>query len=85
MAEPRTLTIHFTDKTKITARFPKQGGDDAMTLASNVKKALEADTLALEVQGALIVIPMRNVKYIQVTPAPEALPQGVIRNARLVS
>ena len=84
MAELRSLTIHFNDKSKITARFPKQGGE-GVTQASDVKKALESETIALEVDGSLIVIPMRNVKYVQVTPAPESLPQGVIRNARLVS
>jgi hypothetical protein len=32
-----------------------------------------------------MVIPMRSVKYIVVSPAPKALPQGIIRNARISS
>ena len=42
----------------------------------------EADTLALlEAEGALIVIPFDNVKYVQVHPSPKKLPPGVIRGA----
>jgi hypothetical protein len=36
----------------------------------------------VEVEGNLLVIPMRNVKYVELIPAPEQLPDGVIRNAR---
>ncbi len=84
MPQLRTLTIHFNDQTKITANFPNQGGT-GVSQASDVKKAMESESLALEVDGSLIVIPIRNVKYIQVTPAPESLPQGVIRNAQITS
>ena len=71
------------DGTRIVLEYPKQAGEDPATIASNVRKALESDKLVLEAQGDLMVIPIRNIKYIQVSPAPDELPQGVLRNARI--
>jgi hypothetical protein len=79
-----TAAIHFMDKTRILLRYPKQAGNDTATIVANVKRALEADKLLVEVDDHLIVIPMRNVKYIQITPKPDALPSGVLRGAKLV-
>jgi len=76
--------IHFMDGTKIVLQWPRQAGADPATIAANVKKALESDRIAVEVTGHLLIIPVRNIKYIQVTPSPEKLPQGVIRGARVV-
>jgi hypothetical protein len=64
------------DGSKITVRYPKQAGEDASTIAANVRKALEADRLLLEVDGNLLLL--------QVTPAPDVLPPTVLRHARMV-
>ena len=84
MSEDVHAVIHFMDGTRMTFAWPRQTGDDPMTIVSNVRKALEMDKLAVEVQGALFVIPIRNVKYIQITPAPEKLPNEVIRGGEVV-
>lgn len=84
MAHQVTTTIFFTDSTKMTLGWPQQAGDDPSTIAMNVRKALEQDKLAVEVDGDLLVIPMQNVKYIQITPAPAELPQGVLKKAHLL-
>ena len=78
------LVIRFVDGSKLTLRYPKQAGNDPATIVANVRKALEADRLLAEVDGNLLFIPLSNVKYIQVTPAPDVLPSTVLRNARLV-
>ncbi len=78
------LVVRFMDGSKIALRYPKQAGEDAATIVANVRKALEADRLLVEVDGSLLFIPMANVKYIQVTPAPDVLPSTVLRNARMV-
>ena len=78
-----SLTVFFMDGTKASFRYPKQSGSDPATIASNVKRAIDADKLLLEVDGQLLIIPVRNVKYIQVSPAPAHLPSGVLRNARV--
>lgn len=84
-SQERRLTLFFTDGSKLGLSFQKQGGDDPATLAGNVRKALEAEKLSFEIDGDLFVVPMRNVQYVQVSPAPEALPPGVFRGVRIVS
>lgn len=80
----RYVKLFFMDATSVAFSFDKQGGEDQATLAANVKKAIEANKLAIEAEGILFIIPIENVKYIQVSPAPEALPTGVIRNAVII-
>jgi hypothetical protein len=79
-----TAMIYFMDGTKIVLRYPKQAGTDSATIIANLKKALDADKLLIEVDESLIVVPMRNIKYIQITPKPDALPAGVLRGAKIM-
>jgi len=85
MTNKRTVTFFFIDGTNISVAFPKQGPTDSTTLLADVKKALEAERIPIETGGQLLLIPMRNVKYVQITPTPEALPKDVIRQAQVVS
>ncbi len=75
--------VHFTDGTKITLGWAPQAqaGEDHLIIAMKVRKALEMDQLAVEVSGELILIPMENVKYGHIIPAPPELPQSVLKNA----
>ena len=84
MTDDVRAVVHFTDGTKITLGWPPQAGEDSMTMARNVRKALDADKIAVEVSGELILIPMENVKYVHVIPAPPELPQSVLKNAYIV-
>jgi hypothetical protein len=79
--EKRGMIIHFTDGTKKVLEFPQQVADSDANAAVKIKEALEARHLVLEAEGSLILIPLENVKYIQISPAPKKLPAGVIRGA----
>jgi hypothetical protein len=79
--EKRGMIIHFTDGSKKVLEFPQQVADSDANAAAKIKEALETRHLTLEADGALIVIPFENVKYVQVYPAPKKLPAGVIRGA----
>jgi hypothetical protein len=79
MAEERRLIIHFTDGTKKLLEFPQQVAD--ATLAARLKEALEARHLVIEADGALVVIPFENIRYLQAYPAPKKLPSYAIRGA----
>ena len=83
MANERYLTIHFTDGSKLSVTFPKQN-DMLYKIVSRVEKALDADKLAMEIDGELFVVPMNNIKYLQVNPAPEKTPEMVIRGGSLI-
>ncbi len=80
----RYATFTFFDNSKLKLAWPKQGSRDAQVFANQLKDALKADRFIAEVEGQLTVIPTRNVKHIVISPAPKALPQGIIRNARIV-
>ncbi len=78
-------TIYFMDKTSISLKWPRQAGNDPIEIASTVKKALESERILAEVDGSLLIIPVRNIKYIKVSPAPPKLPKGVLLGAEIVS
>ena len=77
----RGMIITFTDGSRKLLEFPQQVADTDTAGLARIKEALEARHLLLEAEGALLVIPFENVKYIQVHPAPKRLPTGVIRGA----
>ena len=81
----RHVTFTFLDNSSMKLAWPKQGSKDPQVFANQLKKSLEADRFIAEVEGQLMVIPMRNVKHVVVSPAPKALPQGIIRKARIVT
>jgi hypothetical protein len=78
-----SLTVFFLDGTNASFRYPRQAGTDPATIASTVKKAIDSERLVLEANGDLVVIPIRSVKYIQVSPAPAHLPGGILRDTEI--
>ena len=78
----RRAVIHFTDASTLDLEWPKQDAKGCVFLSEAIRKAIESERLLVEVEGNLLVIPMRNVKYVELIPVPEQLPEGVIRNAR---
>jgi len=82
MASDRFLTIHFIDGSEMSVTFPKQGGNPLL-LAKRVQQAIDSSQLALELDGQLFVVPMSNVKYLQLSPSPGELPETVIQGGAL--
>ena len=80
MADERGMTIHFTDGTKMGLSFPKQVKSDE-TVSVRLEKILDRAALLVEADGALLVFPFSNVKYLQVYPSPPKLPDYVIKGA----
>ena len=58
-----------------TLEFPEQA--DPASQASRIKQALEERMLAVEADGALVVFPFENIKYLQAYPAPKKLPERI--------
>jgi hypothetical protein len=79
--EKRSMIIHFIDGSKKTLEFPPQAAPGDASVALKLKEMLDERRLLIEAEGALLVIPFENVKYIQSYPAPKKLPAGVIRGA----
>lgn len=80
MEDRRDLSIHFIDGSQLRVNFPRQSGNPHATLIK-LNEALAARQLLVEADGALLVIPFENIKYIQSYPAPESLPPYAIKAA----
>ena len=80
----RHAIIQFIDGTKLTLEFPKQISGSSTALLESLKKSLESERLVIEADGRLMIIPWSNVRWVEVVPAPESLPFGAIRHARIV-
>jgi hypothetical protein len=78
----RRAVFYFVDNTTLALEWPKQDLQHYVFLSEALRKTVEADRLLVEVEGNLVVIQMRNVKYVELIPVPEQLPEGVIRKAR---
>lgn len=49
-----------------------------------IDRVLQAQSVALELDGTLTIVPVSNVRSIEISPAPPALPNTVIKGARKV-
>jgi hypothetical protein len=81
MAVNRGLVIHFMDGSSVKLEIPKQVKSDE-SIVPRLEKILERQVLMAEVDGALMLVPFNNVKYMQVYPAPERLPDYALREAK---
>ena len=81
MDTKRGMIIYFTDGSKKVLEFPQQIAEGDVAAAAKMKEALEARHLVLEADGALIVIPFENIRYLQAYPAPKKLPGYAIKGA----
>lgn len=54
---------------------------DALQMASRLKTMMESNMFSLELEDRLVMIPMYNIRMIEVSPAPNKLPDTVLRQA----
>lgn len=76
-------TISFTDGEQLRVQWDRPE-DAAISGSSMIDAALSKESVAIELEGRLVVIPTQNIRTIQISPAPEKLPQTVIRGARMM-
>lgn len=80
MSKKRELTIHYMDGSSMKIDFPVQAPNESAQVI-RLKEALAARHLIVEADGALLIIPFENIKYIQAYPAPAKLPPNAIQAA----
>jgi hypothetical protein len=80
-----TATFHFSDSSRLVLRWPKQADRDPATLASRLRQALDGNQLAFNVDGDMLIVPMRSVKYVHISPAPPVMPSLVVTEASIES
>jgi len=77
MSNERNITIFFNDGSDLELTFPEQEGNPLL-LGKRIQAVLDSKQLAFEIDNELLVVPMHNIKYLQLSPCPEMLPETVI-------
>jgi hypothetical protein len=67
----KTMTVHFTDGTEWT--FEPTTKRMSIDNETRLEEFLSENTLALETEDQLYLIPTQNIKYISITPVPQLL------------
>jgi len=84
MKRERGVTVHFMDGSKMQLEFPPQAENEYGALLK-LKEVIKDRQLVFEVDGALLLMPFENIKYIQVYPVPtQKLPPNIVQGAKLV-
>jgi hypothetical protein len=82
MSEKITLKIAFMDgKTERVAFTPAEGAQ--MQRGTTMERLMAANSLALVVDETVVLYPMNNIRSIEMTPAPEILPNFIVRTRKL--
>jgi hypothetical protein len=76
-------TISFMDGTQLKLEWDKHE-DAAIRSGGVVESIMASQTFAIELEGRLVIVPFHNVRTVEVSPAPKALPATVVRGARVV-
>ena len=77
------VTVHFTDGSTMRLEVPPQADNDYAEILK-LKEVIKDRHLTFEVDGALLLIPFENMKYVEVYPTPTTkLSPNVIRGAKL--
>ncbi len=76
------LKIHYTDGSEMQVEYVRK--EEVSNIATRIEKAIESNEVLIELEDRLLVVPLNNLKYIEVVPAPPKLPKFTIRHARLI-
>lgn len=77
------LTVTFNDGTVQVYGLTELQGENRQ-MASRIRTMMESNTLSLETTDGLIIMPMYNIRSIEVSPAPPKLPDTVITGVDLM-
>ncbi|MFH7243608.1 MAG: hypothetical protein ACHWZW_12235 [Spirulina sp.] len=72
------ITVTFNDGTVQTYGLNSQQ-TTMLQMASRVKTMMESNMVALELEDRLVMLPMYSIRMIEVSPAPNKLPDTVLR------
>jgi hypothetical protein len=77
-----TMTLHLMGGEKLRFSFtPPHHEDNVFSSVAAIKKGIESHQIAAVIDGKLVVVPSTAIQYIEVSPAPENLPSGVLLGA----
>jgi hypothetical protein len=75
----RYCTVNFMDGEQMTFSFAAVKDDEDPTLGKVVESLTVMNNLVFEVDGRLTIIPLANVRSVELSPAPRGLPDSIIK------
>lgn len=76
-----TLTLTFTDGQVQQFAFTERQGDETQ-MVSRIKHIIESNCLMLELEDRLLMLPMQNIRAIEISPPPAKLPDTTLKFLR---
>jgi hypothetical protein len=73
MDDRRGITIFFNDGSKLSLDFPKQAANE-VAAALKLDDVLKNRYILMEADSTFLMIPFENVRYVQIYPAPQSIP-----------
>lgn len=75
------MTVRFVQGEPFTV---EADADDTRlrNMAGNIEKAMAANYVGFEVEGTLHLFPLSAVRAVEITPAPAAVIENVVRDVR---
>ncbi|HSP06415.1 MAG TPA: hypothetical protein VLR94_04520 [Acidobacteriota bacterium] len=76
------LVIRYSDGSQ--DRFALARDEDDSSAVLRVEELLTSNLLFLELQDRVMIIPVNNIKSVEVTPKPKRFPRTAIRNLEAI-
>ena len=75
------VTVHFADGEPFSV---EADADDTRlrNLAGNIEQAMAGNWIGFDLEGTLHLFPLHSIRSIEITPAPGAVIQHVVRDVR---
>ena len=79
----RFCKINFIDGESCRFIYEPIRADEPSSIGQAIQELSKNNNLIFQVEGKLIVIPMNNVRSIEISPSPVNLPQTIIKGRYL--
>ena len=76
-----TCTVHCVSGEAISFKI-EADADRQRNAASRIESFMESKYFGVEMDGKLSLIPMHNIKSVEISPAPKSLVAHVIKDAK---
>jgi hypothetical protein len=77
------IVIHLIHGEPIKLRG-QRSHEEIMNLGAGIERAMDAKYLCIELDGKVMMIPEHNIKWVEVSPAPDLPIKWMIRNVERV-
>jgi len=79
-----TITVHLVHGEPLVYSLEPSEAKK-LGVSEDLERALQRNSMAIEADNKLRIIPYSNIKYVEIEPAPENLPFTIIQGAKQIS